>query len=69
MRPLSPSDFRRILSLGLPEEDDVLPRLDGPMDDPGDFAGEGTGMGDPLGMEEARIPFEVEHDIVRQLTN
>ena len=46
VRPLSPSDFNRIVTLGLSESDLVLPRVD-------------TNPA-PLGLREEQAPFEVE---------
>jgi putative restriction endonuclease len=54
VRPLSPSDFARIVALGLPKED-VLPRVGDP---------------EPLNVvREERTPFEVERPLVQSLLN
>ena len=52
VRPLSVSDFNRILSIGLAEEDAVLPRV-----------GEAV---PPSGLEEEPVPFEQEDIAVRE---
>lgn len=56
VRPISPSDFHRIVTAGLDESDTLLPRVDGPQ--PGGFA-------------EDQIPFvyEQERERVSQLTS
>ncbi len=41
VRPISPSDFSRIVTLGLGESDDLLPRVGNP----------------PQGMSDAQLPF------------
>src|SRR3546814_3700556 len=54
VRPLSNSDFARIIALGLPE-DDTLPRV-------GDLA--------PLDrVREEHVPYEIERPIVESLVN
>lgn len=54
VRPLSNSDFARIISLGLPE-DDTLPRV---------------GELEPLDrVQEMQVPFEIERPIVQSLVN
>ncbi|WP_156842082.1 HNH endonuclease [Novosphingobium aquimarinum] len=54
VRPLSNSDFARIISLGLPE-DDMLPRI---------------GEIEPLGrVREGQLPFEIERPVVQSLIN
>lgn len=52
VRPLSASDFRRITSLGLPDEADFLPRVGEALEDR---------------VQEQRVPFEVERTIVQSL--
>lgn len=52
VRDLSSEDFRRIIDLGLPEQDSFLPRV-------GDVTGDR--------LNEARVPFEVERSIVQSL--
>lgn len=54
VRPLSNSDFARIIALGLPE-DDTLPRM-------GDL--------EPLNrVQDTQVPFEIERPIVQSLVN
>ena len=54
VRPLSNSDFARIIALGLPE-DDTLPRV---------------GEIEPLDrVQEGQVPFEIERPIVQSLVN
>ncbi|WJY18087.1 HNH endonuclease [Alteriqipengyuania flavescens] len=54
VRPLSPSDFARIVRLGLPE-DDTLPRV---------------GDAEPLNrVQDTQTPFEIERPIVQSLVN
>jgi putative restriction endonuclease len=54
VRPLSHSDFARIIALGLPE-DDLLPR---------------TGDPEPLDrVQDPQMPFEIERPIVQSLVN
>lgn len=54
VRPLSDSDFARIIALGLPE-DDTLPR---------------TGELEPQNrVQEARVPIQIERPIVQSLVN
>lgn len=54
VRPLSSSDFARIIALGLPE-DDTLPRV---------------GEIEPLDrVREGQVPFEIERPIVQSLVN
>lgn len=55
VRPLSDSDFVRIIEVGLGAEDDVLPRVD--------EASAGSML------REERVPFEFERPIVQALTN
>ncbi|WP_370179865.1 HNH endonuclease [Alteriqipengyuania sp.] len=55
IRPLWPSDFARIIALGLPDED-YLPRVD----EPG--AGENT-------LREERMPFAIERPLVQTLVS
>lgn len=52
VRDLSAADFRRITSLGLPEEADFLPRVGEALDDR---------------LQEHRVPFEIEREIVQSL--
>ncbi len=54
VRPLSNSDFRRIVSLGLPDED-YLPRVDDPENE--------------NRVREIQAPFEVERPIVQSLVS
>ncbi|MXO71558.1 HNH endonuclease [Alteraurantiacibacter buctensis] len=54
VRPLSASDFSRIIGLGLPE-DDTLPRV-------GELEGE-------LRVRDPQMPFEIERPIVQTLLN
>ncbi len=54
VRPLSPSDFARIVALGLPE-DDTLPRVDEP---------EGENR-----VRDQQMPFEIERPITQSLVN
>lgn len=54
VRPLSNSDFARIIALGLPE-DDTLPRVGEP---------------EPIDrVQERQVPFEIERPIVQSLVN
>src|SRR6476619_397140 len=54
VRPLSNSDFARIIALGLPE-DDTLPRVGNP---------------EPLDrVQDSQMPFEIERPIVQTLLN
>ena len=55
IRPLSPSDFARIIALGLPDED-YLPRVDKP-------------DSDENVLREERMPFEVERPLVQTLVS
>jgi putative restriction endonuclease len=52
VRDLSAEDFRRIISLGLPEQEDFLPRVGEVLDDR---------------LQEERVPYEVERTIVQSL--
>lgn len=47
VRPLSPSDFNRIIALGLSDSEPVLPRI---------------GEGQPQGFYEPQVPFEFEQN-------
>lgn len=67
VRPLSPSDFARIIALGLPEEP-TLPRVDPPVE----FEQiENVGRDELLGLSpyEASLPGAVERQIVQSLIN
>lgn len=53
VRPLSRSDFTRIVAAGLPENDIVLPRVDDPAE--------------ASRVQELRTPFEIERPIIERL--
>lgn len=55
VRPLSNSDFARIIALGLPDED-YLPRVDKP-------------VADKARLREERMPFEIERPLVQTLVS
>lgn len=57
VRPILIEDFNRILALGFPEEDPILPRLDSSIETP--FPGVG----------EQQAPFDVERDRVSYLSS
>lgn len=67
VRPLSPSDFTRIIALGLPEEPS-LPRVDPPVQSE---QYENVGRDELLGLSpyEASLPGAVERQIVQSLIN
>lgn len=67
VRPLSPSDFTRIIALGLPEEPS-LPRVDPPVQSE---PYENVGRDELLGLSpyEASLPGAVERQIVQSLIN